>query len=185
VVRLELTNGDILSMDLKDRTKEKDLRDAWYAMSDMPSKKDKVLRIQSYTGNQYRLKICEIKNCTHIDKIFDHSVPELQKARVPVTKTPKRSFENSIPPVENSSTQELSDLIGEVIDAAAQVFETIPENYKRNMITFLEGLRQLHIPFDITDEHSIDVASKAMKEDDPRKLLQYIMDFAENWKKKR
>ena len=177
MVKIELTNGDVLRMNLKNRAREKSLRDTWYAMSDMVSMQGKVLKVTSYTGNKYELKISEVKNCECSDSLFDYSTPEVEKFIPP----PRKIFENSVAPKDPES---VPDLIQHVLDAAEEIFESIPEKYKANLFTFLSELRKVDVPFLIIDMESMQIASGAMREEDPSKMGMHVQRFIDHWKSK-
>lgn len=175
MVKIELTNGDILRMNLKNREREETLRNAWYAMHDVPKWQSKVLKIISYTGNKYDLKVSEIKNCEYSDALFDYSTPEVERAVQP----PRKLFENSVIPKEPVSVPEL---IKSVLDAAEEIFESIPEKYKENLFIFLSALRAADVPFAITDMESMQIASGAMREEDPNKIGEHVQKFIDHWR---
>jgi hypothetical protein len=167
-------------MNLKNRSREKTLRDAWYAMSDMLNQKDKVLKIMSYTGNEYRLKVEEIKNCEYSPTVFDNSVPEMQKP----APLPRKIYENSIRTPPRGSA-ELASILHKKATDLFNLFDSIPELHKRNMLIFLEAIKQQNIPFNFTDPILLDIAAEAMKEEDPQKLMQHIRRYIDCWRSKK
>jgi len=185
MVKIELTNGDILRMNLKNREREETLRNAWYAMHDVSKWNGKVLKIISYTGNKYSLKVSEIKNCEYSDTVFDYSVPEVEKAIQP----PRKIFENSTVPTDHHDKLMGAiegvhdpDLIKHVIEAAEELFETIPERYKDNMYRFLDELKKRGVPFVLLNHTSLEIASTAMREENPSKIDEHVQRYIDHWR---
>ena len=164
-------------MNLKNRSREKTLRAAWYAMSDISNQKDKMFKITSYTGNEYRFKVREIKNCEYSPTIFDNSIPEVQKP-API---PRKIYENSIQISPKNST-ELANVLQKM---ATDIFDSIPELHKRNMFIFLEAIEQQNIPINLTDPALLNITADAMKEEDPQKLMQHIKRYIDCWRSKK
>lgn len=177
MIKIELTNGDVLRLNLKNRAREKSLRDAWYAMSDMVSKQSKVLKIVSYTGNKYNLKVSEVKSCMYDDSVFDYSTSEVQKFVPPIRKV----FENSVTPKEPVS---VLDSIQSIMDATEEIFKSIPEKYKANLFTFRNALKEADVPLMITDLESMQISLEAVGEEDPAKMGEHVQRFIDHWKSK-
>lgn len=177
MVKIDLTNGDVLRMNLKNRSREKALRDAWYAMSDAPKWQGRILRILSYTGNKYELKISDIKNCEYSDIVYDYSMPEVEE----ITPPPRKIFENT---AIHKTPSDMVGILKQLKDTVKDIFEFIPDKYAENMLVFLEGLRNMGTPFETEDIESIEIAVEAMKADDPKKIEECMQKYIKHRNKK-
>jgi tRNA uridine 5-carbamoylmethylation protein Kti12 len=65
MIHLRLKSGLEFDIDLKHPKNEKGLRDAWYAMSDMPAYQDKKLKMITKSGEELVYPIREIVECRH------------------------------------------------------------------------------------------------------------------------
>lgn len=71
MIELALKNNKKkLYFNLKSYSREKSFRDAWYSMSDIPSCKDKKLRVTTDRNKNHTYKISEIKNVQYIDREY-------------------------------------------------------------------------------------------------------------------
>jgi hypothetical protein len=102
MIELKLKVGTTLRFNLKDQTREKSLRDAWYSMEDIKQCQDKKLRIITDKSRTLLYKIGEIKDCTFIDRTFLYDTDTLQELD-PGEKA--RIFENSV----RNKTEEIKD----------------------------------------------------------------------------
>jgi hypothetical protein len=193
MVTLELKNGTILQLNLKDKDREKSLRDAWYSMSDMPQMLNKELKIRSDRGSEYLLKVGEILNCEFSLATLDHKLPEKRKKTAP----PARKYENSSTPmpvvpdiIGNEDAEEepfspeipddptsFMDIMRKIMDVATEIIESMPQAYKENLTFFLEGLHDKGVNFIITDQKCLEIASAAMKASSLAEIEQYVQKY--------
>ena len=68
MIKFILINNEVVKFNLKNFDREKSLRNAWYAMSDMENAREKKLKITTNKGTTL-YKIKDIKNC-----VFDESI---------------------------------------------------------------------------------------------------------------
>ena len=181
MITLELTDGRVIRLNLKNSQREQTLRAAWYSMSDIPKYKDKEYRIIGDSGNEYKLKIGQIKSCTYSPAQFDHSLPEVQTP----PSQPKKLFENSMPDSMPGASNELVGLIKRVLEAVAEVFESMPDEQKRNIVVFMEGLRMQGVAFDIADTELMEIASQALVAENPTELMLLIKKYCDRYRSKK
>jgi hypothetical protein len=192
MVTIELKDGTILRLNLKSRDREKSLRDAWYSMSDMPRMHHKELNITADTGSTYQLKVGEILNCEFKPVAFDRRLPEESKKAAP----PPKRYENSVIPQptpyehecngeceegkcpfatdEDDDEVDFGGIIKRILEHAAEILESIPLQYRNNIALFMEGLHEAGENFLVTDARCLEIASAAMRADDPLEVKRYV-----------
>lgn len=88
MIKLVLNNTTVLKFNLKNKEREKSLRDAWYAMSDMEKYRKKRLKMITDRGRHYLYAIYEIVDCTYSPEEFKYDEPEIEGSS-------QKMFENS------------------------------------------------------------------------------------------
>lgn len=173
MIRLLKTDGKIYRFSLKNKKREKSFRDAWYAMGDMPNKKNQKLKVQTIKGNEYIFVEGEISQCEYIDKT--HEGEEIQH---PIPKIYENSEKNEYPELK---TGRFSPSIIELMEQMKSAFDNIPVNKKLNALLFFEGLKNNNIPLDLNDNHLAQSLAKVLEaESDDIPFL--VQEYIKYWK---
>jgi hypothetical protein len=184
MITLDLTNGNVLRMNLENRDNEKPLRDAWYAMSDMPSCKDKVLTVITDKHETHKFKVSDIKNCLHSDLIFK-GVTGPEGPKPAVLKEPTKPKTAASPKgvlCDTGNALEIVKNMEHFLEMSLRILKSMPESHKKNMILFIDGIREKDIPLDVSDSAIFEIANMAMR-DDEIKVPYYVDLYCAHWKK--
>lgn len=184
MITLDLANGNVLRVNLENRDREKPLRDAWWAMSDIPNCKDKILTIITDTHQTHKFKVTDIKNCIHSEMVFK-GVAEAEGPKLVMPKGPMIPKETPSPKEISSDTKDALDVIKSMerfLEMSLRMLRSMPDSQKRNMILFVDGIREKNIPLDISDNAIFEIATMAMR-DNEIKIPYYVEMYCAHWKK--
>lgn len=173
MLRLITSDGTTYRLNLKNRVSEKNFRDAWYSMQDMPKKQDQRLRVLTKGGSSYTFTEAHIKCCDFIEE--EYTGQEITPPSPP-------SYENAASNEQNATTYEsLRQRIEEAIQSFGNIFQDIPEKQKINAMLFFEGLKQEHVPLDLNDENLAQTILKVI-EANPEDIPVLVREYAKYWK---
>lgn len=179
MITLALQDGMILRFNLKDVTREKALRDAWYSMQDIKSYQTRKLKIRTDKQISYTYEIQQIKDCAYEDKPFLYDLPAVEnpKPAAPIDPpaSPESLFRSLI-----SDPGRFKSAIEKVMDGIQEMFESIPEEYKENLGIFIEKLKDQNIPIEVFSQESMTVITKAMTGHEYL-MDQYVEEYKRLW----
>jgi len=181
MITLSLQDGMVLRFNLKDVTREKALRDAWYSMQDIKSYQTKKLKIRTDKQISYTYEIQQIKDCTYEDRTFSYDIPAVENPK-PVASIDPPASQESLFRSLISDQGKFKSAIEKVMDGIQEMFESIPEQYKENLSLFVEKLKDQNIPIEVFSQESMTVITNAMTGEEYL-MDQYVEEYKKLWEK--
>lgn len=147
MVYLKLYNGKELSFNLKDGSTEQNLRNAWWAMSDMEAYRNKQLKIHTDQDENYTFKIHEIILCIvtpekliHKDNLTIES-PDIKTTRVSESEEPApKSEEDKLVELLLPGSGNLNKTFREMMVKSLSRF---PQKQKSKLLKFYVKVKSL------------------------------------------
>lgn len=174
MILLELKNGTTVRFNLKSKSREKNLYNAWYSMCDMPQYASKKLKMTTDKGVGHEYTVEEIKKCLFIDKIFDYGSSSV----APIAIMEPKVWENSQNKVASG---DLEKVIKEIATFLKNLFEELPEDMCiENGHKLIDGIRKNNVPVDAHDSFLKKMILETMQAPEDRVYF-FVTMYVQYW----
>lgn len=175
-----VVNNKKQCFNLKNRDREKSLFNTWYAMSDMPSHREKKLRIITDKDETLEYKICEIQDCTFFDGeyIEDQEPKTLSSTDSDIEDMTVEEIYDKYVPCDTEFSKVLRSLY-------CKLFQAIPKKKLIKIFRYSYDIRMLGYNVDIQDIEIQNIVEEMLKDSDDVDVAIYVNKTIEYLQRKK